>query len=394
MKINNIYLICTVLLAVFVQSCSKMNDLHQPYLDEGEIIYAAKVDSVSAKSGKGRIAHEMFITAQRVETVRIFWNDYNDSLDIKIGNETGVTTKIIENLPEKGYIFQFVSIDKFGNKSLPFEVTGNVYGDRFQTIISNRQIKSLSELVNGKITITWQSAVDHGVRCDLNYKNIAGVQVIRKVPMTESTTVITDLDSGFNYRTLFLPEPTAIDTFYTETVTPTVVRVTEIPLLNPGNPFIGKDVSGRWGNLADWTVNDAIKNHGGIGGFDNLNNGSGLLSLEYWGTPAIVNGKIYQTMTLSPGSYSFVATVSNVDRSPDAVYVTVAAGETLPDIDAIGTALASAKIIDNSQNGKDVKAAFVLSETTTISLGMAATMLKNNETSVRIKKFRLIKYGN
>ncbi|HZL10675.1 MAG TPA: DUF4998 domain-containing protein [Prolixibacteraceae bacterium] len=391
MKISNIYIVSIVLLAIFVQSCTKMNDLHQPYLDEGEIIYAAKVDSVAAKAGKGRIELEMLITAQRIETVRIFWNDYTDSLDVAIDNQTGDVSKFIENLPEKGYIFQFVSIDQFGNKSLPFEVTGSVYGDIFQTIITNRQIKSISELVDGKITITWQSAVDNGVRCDLNYINAVGVEVTRKVPMTESTTTLTDLASGLNYRTLFIPEPNAIDTFYTETVTPTVISVTEISLLNPGDPFVGKDVSGRWGNLADWTVNDAAKNHGGIGGFDNLNNGSGFLSMEYWGTPAIVNGKIYQTLTLPAGSYSFVATVSSIDRSPDAIYVTAAIGETLPDIDAIGTALAKTRIIDNSQNGKDVSASFVLTETTTVSVGFSITMLVNNETSVRIKKIRLIR---
>jgi hypothetical protein len=193
-----------------------MNDLHQKYLDEGEIIYAAKVDSVAPGAGKGRIQFEMFIRAQRIETVRIFWNDYADSVDVQVGNQTGAMKKLIENMAEKGYIFQFVSFDKYGHKSLPFEVTGSVYGDRFQSILSNRVINSKTTLVGGEITITWGGAVDKGIRCDLVYTNVTGAQITRKVPMSEATTVLSDLATDLKYRTLFLPEATAIDTFYTD----------------------------------------------------------------------------------------------------------------------------------------------------------------------------------
>lgn len=390
MKISNLYIICIALLAFFTQSCTKMNDLHQPYLDEGEVIYAAKVDSVASRAGKGRIELEMFILAQRIDKVRIYWNDYKDSVDVQNDNRTDSITTIIENLAEKGYIFKYVSFDKFGHQSLPFEVTGNVYGDRFQATLSNRGIKSTPLSINGETTINWAGAVDKAVRCDLVYINIAGVQVTRKVPMSEVTTEITDFAADLKYRTLFIPEATATDTFYTENVSVDVVKLTEISLQNPGDPFEGENVSGRWGNLPGWTVNDACKNHDGVGGFDNLNNGS-FLSFEYWGTPAIVNGKIYQTLTLPAGSYNFIATVSNIDNSPEATYVTVATGVTLPDISDIGTALASTRLIDNSQNGKDVSVSFELSNETIVSLGFASTMLNINETSVRIKEVKLFR---
>lgn len=44
MKNNYNYL--WIVLISFLVSCSDMNDLHQPYLDQGEHIYAAKVDAV------------------------------------------------------------------------------------------------------------------------------------------------------------------------------------------------------------------------------------------------------------------------------------------------------------------------------------------------------------
>lgn len=215
MKFNNLVITCIASLAFFTQSCTKMNALHEPYL-EGEVIYAAMVDSVAPGAGKNRIQLEMFVISQRIETVRIFWNDYKDSLNVPLGQKTGSFKKMLNNMAEKGYIFQYVSIDKYGHKSLPFEVTGNVYGDRYQATLSNRVMVSKSALVNGKITITWSGAVDNGVRCDLTYKNLTGSQVVRKVPMSEVTTVITDMASDLKYQTLFLPEKMAIDTFYTD----------------------------------------------------------------------------------------------------------------------------------------------------------------------------------
>ena len=216
MKFNSLYIICIALTAFLTQSCNKMNDLHSPYLNEGEIIYAAKVDSVAPGAGKGRIQMEMFIISQRIETMRIYWNDYKDSLSVAISQKTGSWKTMLNNMAEKGYIFKYVSIDKYGHKSLPFEVTGNVYGDRFQAMLGNRVISSKTALVSGKITITWSGAVDKGVRCDLVYKNLSGALVTVKVPMSQTSTILTDMASDLKYQTLFLPETTAIDTFYTD----------------------------------------------------------------------------------------------------------------------------------------------------------------------------------
>ncbi len=143
-------------------------------------------------------------------------NDYKDSLDVQINQKTGSWKTMLSSMAEKGYIFKFVSIDKFGHRSLPFEATGNVYGDRFQATLSNRAIKSMTTLVGGKITITWSGVVNKGVRCDLVYTNVTGAQITRKVPMSETTTVLTNVATDLKYRTLFLPEATAIDTFYTD----------------------------------------------------------------------------------------------------------------------------------------------------------------------------------
>lgn len=85
------------------------------------------------------------------------------------------------------------------------------------------------------------------------------------------------------------------------------VNVTAQYILNPGAPFKSDGFmsgSTRWGNLKDWKTNEAARSHGGFGGFSS--DGGGTMNMESgWGSPKILNGKIYQTITLPAGSYSF-----------------------------------------------------------------------------------------
>lgn len=216
MNIKYLQIIFILALTVAISSsCTKMNALHQKYLDQGEIIYAPKVDSVTPGAGNKRIQLKMFISSQRIETIRIYWNDYKDSVDVMNSSQTGTKIKLLDNLAEKSYIFQFVSLDKYGHRSLSFETVGKVYGPNFQSTLNNRLLKSQTALSDGKITLQWSGSVDKAVRCNLSYINTNNLTVTRKVPMTETTTVLTDVSKDLKYNTIFLPEPSAIDTFYT-----------------------------------------------------------------------------------------------------------------------------------------------------------------------------------
>ena len=79
---------------------------------------------VHPSMGNGRVKMELFINAQRIEKLRIYWNAYTDSIDFNVGGQVGEFSLMIENLPEREYLFQIVSFDKYGNRSLPFEATG------------------------------------------------------------------------------------------------------------------------------------------------------------------------------------------------------------------------------------------------------------------------------
>ncbi|MDR2775982.1 MAG: discoidin domain-containing protein, partial [Tannerella sp.] len=154
------------------------------------------------------------INSQRIENIRIYWNEYADSADIAINNRVGTFSKMLEDIEEKEHIFNLVSFDKFGNKSLPFEVVGTVYGDRFQSGLTDRTIQTASAENDGT-TINWGGMPDNAISCELAYTDNEGHERILRILSSENSTLIPDTPSSVRWRTLFLPETTAIDTFYT-----------------------------------------------------------------------------------------------------------------------------------------------------------------------------------
>jgi hypothetical protein len=208
-------------------ACSKMNDLSDRFLDEGEIIYAAMADSVAPHAGDGRIELEILVKTQRIDSIRIYWDNFGQQEDIFIGNKPGVYRKVINDLDEAAYLFQLVSIDMFGFKSLPFEVTGNVYGDDFRSMLQDREILSaVYTPATMTLTIRWAGEVSYGVGSELMYVNNNGREIIVSASATDNTTVINgwSLSYTLKYRTLFKPEAEALDIFRSEWKTKDVIN--------------------------------------------------------------------------------------------------------------------------------------------------------------------------
>ncbi len=213
MKIK-FYIFCSVLAAFVIQSCSKMNDLSDKFLDEGEITYAAKISGYSVLSGMYNVQLYILINSQRIETVRVYWNNYTDSVDIPVGGQTGIFNKKIDNLAEGGYLFQFVSIDEYGNRSLPVEASGEVYGEKFQGNLMSRSINSMKANAEDQRIVLWNSM---DTTAGARYTEILYQGQTIKTPVKENQTVIPNYQAGttFNYRTAYIPA-TSIDTFYTD----------------------------------------------------------------------------------------------------------------------------------------------------------------------------------
>jgi len=123
------------------------------------------------------------------------------------------------------------------------------------------------------------------------------------------------------------------------------VNITSTYIKNAGSPFIANGfMTGqtRWGNLRDWSTNAAARSHGGFGGFSSDNGGT--MNMESgWGSPQILNGKIYQTIASLPaGSYAFDIAGGSWTGAEnflkDPAYTVVALNvDTLPDYSSIAT---------------------------------------------------------
>lgn len=219
--INGIYAAGIVGALLFTPACSDMNELSDRFLDQGETIYAAMVDTVEFGSGKGRVKLISEIKTNRVKTLRIYWNDKADSLDIEVDNRAGSYETMIENLAERSYIFNLVSFDKYGNRSLEYEVFGQALGENYRSSLLNRGIASISANNKGEKMVIWgnidtlTNKPSHG---EMVYTNAAGEEITVEIPLKETQTVIPSKKQGtpVKCRTVYYPDELAVDRFDTD----------------------------------------------------------------------------------------------------------------------------------------------------------------------------------
>lgn len=158
------------------------------------------------------------------------------------------------------------------------------------------------------------------------------------------------------------------------------VNITNMYIPNPGNPFVASAMNGnRWGTLKDWKANAAALSHGGVGGFSKDGDGATMNMETGWGAPVISNGKIWQTITLPPGTYSFDPSGGNWkwQGTKDPAYIVVAPdADTLPDYnDIVNTTGIYYEVIAKPQP----HVIFELGTTTKISLGIVVDYVKDQQ---------------
>jgi hypothetical protein len=370
----------------FSLSCSKSDD-YKKYLEGGEISYTGKVDSVKVFSGNERVyITGLFMADPKVERIKIYWDNRIDSTEVKINRSAGVDTlKLSLKVSEGVHNFELITFDAAGNKSLSVFKTGVSYGERYSSGLINRPSYTVDYFAGDqKTTINWGGIdLTSGAQfTEVEYTNTAGKLVVQKDSIQLGKSILPDFLPGkpLRYRTLFVPDSLSIDTFYTSysaNITPK-----EVYLKNMNFPFETAEMAGdRWGTPAYWLVNDAAKNfktsdgkyYGGI----EIRSSKACLSLEagwwQWASPSpnlapIVNGKIYQTTNLQPGTYRF--TISVLDKgSAGVVHLVAAKGTELPDQKDLDTAIGKLTIA-----GTRAVLEFTVTEAGPITLGFLGNM--------------------
>jgi hypothetical protein len=379
-------------------SCKKADDFKK-YAEGGEIIYAAKADSARVYAGKKRVQlYWLLLSDPTITKSKVFWKNHTDSLEIAVQRTTSIDTMrvIINNLAEGNYDFEIYNYDKEGNSSVKVAVSGTVYGDIYAAALLNRGVVN-AELINDKAEITWTDvdSTTGVIGMQLKYTDINNLahDTILKAVYKDQVTNLPYLMPGspVQYRTLYKPASMAIDTFDASYANlPVKADVTAMYIKNAGPPFLldnTQDYNWRFGQLADWQYNDEARDRYTYDAINGANDA--CMTLWIWDNGVLANGKIYQTVTLPAGEYVLEATVANVDNLLEATYLAVAAGNALPNVNDITTALGYGQFTDNSNTL--VSASFTLPSSAVITLGVVGYMASPAEQTIRISRIKLVK---
>ena len=199
-------------------ACSKMDEEYKDFTKGGEIIYTGKVDSLKIFPGKNRFKLSWaLVSDQRISKCRVFWNEGEDSITVPVQRTDGVDylDAIINGLEERTYTFNIYTYDDAGHRSVPVDTLGNVYGNAYQATLFNRPVKRVT-FKKDTSSIIWSGANSTNVRVELSYLDTLDVQRIYSVSKADTLIKLPAFKQGstFHYRTLYLPHPNALDTFY------------------------------------------------------------------------------------------------------------------------------------------------------------------------------------
>lgn len=210
---------CAVLVA-----CSKMNATYDEFVKDGEVVYIAKVDSVTAYPGNNRMGLSMLLTSDpRISKVKVYWSagGQTDSTEKEVQRTDNVDTVrfSFNKLAEGTYTFNIYSYDKAGHRSVKNDVIGTVYGERYIAQLVNRAIKSTAYSdVAQMATIKWYGVGADVIGQEILYTDNFGAQqkIYSKNQGPADSTMLPAYKKGnsFQFRTLYKPAPNAIDTFY------------------------------------------------------------------------------------------------------------------------------------------------------------------------------------
>jgi hypothetical protein len=197
-----------IYLAFFMMSCDEMNSLHQEYLDRGEAIYTGIVDSLKAFSGVNSVRFTWEIKSDpRITKTVIYWNDGADSVVVDVVR-TGIGTLQMEkrlskseypSIHEGYFLFEFVTKDDKGHRSLNVEINVEIYGENYLASLVSRPIAS-TKMVSGAMEIIWASFDSTSIHSTIvSYTDIAGTEQEVSVKNSETSALLPGIDITKQY---------------------------------------------------------------------------------------------------------------------------------------------------------------------------------------------------
>lgn len=217
------YIVAPALVIGIWAGCKKLDSTYKDFIVPGGLTYAGKVSKPAVYAGNHRIKISWLRGSDpNVVKARVFWNNGNDSVEVAIPPVGDVISVTLNNLEERTYSFVVKTYDSNGNSSIPVELFGGSYGEKFQAGIQslNRPVRSTTLLGDGSFVIDWGTANKSGgaYATEVKYTDKTDNKKIKQVPVDEEKSILNGIKPGttFEYRTLYLPDTLSIDTFYTD----------------------------------------------------------------------------------------------------------------------------------------------------------------------------------
>lgn len=200
-------------------ACSKMEDTYNEFTKGGEMVYTGRADSLKVFPGRNRIGLSwLLLSDPSITQCKVFWNDGADSLAIPVQRTSGVDTVriMLTNMAEKTYTFDIYTYDGLGHSSVEVDTIGIVYGDYYAGSLFNRPVKSIAFSADSA-RLEWSGASSQCIGVEIRYTDKDGGLRAAWVAPADKQTKLPAYKKGnsFEYRSLYLPVKTAIDTFYT-----------------------------------------------------------------------------------------------------------------------------------------------------------------------------------
>lgn len=222
MKYKNTYLLFCSAMSLFLGGCDGMDATYKDFIKDGEIIYAGIADSVKFYAGRNRAKLSFYILDPTVANAKIYWNNQADSVELNVDPSSHPDPYLVEipNMKEGTYSFDFYTFSGNGNSSMRVNAVGRVYGDQYEKVLLNTPMKGAygQEDNPENFEIQWGTPDVSAIGSEIIYTNKEGDKDTIFAPSSDKTTMIEGYKAGtnFSFRTLFLPEELAIDTFYTQ----------------------------------------------------------------------------------------------------------------------------------------------------------------------------------
>ncbi|WP_316825897.1 MULTISPECIES: DUF4998 domain-containing protein [Pedobacter] len=387
-KLKNI-LSLWLLTAIFGAGCSDKDQKYKELLGDGEIVYPGVIAKPDFRAGNLRTQLVWNPSPDpNIQRYVIYWNNNLDSLVVPATRlaSTDTVKVIVPNLREGTYSFTVYSHDKNGHVSIPININGvRVFGPIYQSGIFNRGYNAdtpyVVNLANGSVQLKFNRPDSINLGTTISYTENTGA--VKSVVLSPDSNQITLKDFGFGtsitYQSSYIPLRGGIDIFTVSAPStyPEVRRigdVTSFYIKNPGAPFLRSDNgTGKWGLPKDWQYNANAVNQNNDTGGGWSTDGGGVIHLESknWGDAGLDNAKVYQSVTLPPGSYAFDCLTQGYGGTFN-VNIVVAQGTVMPDITNLGGVLARFQG-NNGNLGGTHTLNFTLTQSTTVVLGWVAS---------------------